>query len=76
MPMEVTNVAAYSPFIDKLPRAKEPTMNTQLTIRLFSALFACATTALLLSGIDGLAAAPATDALLSQMNAEAVRLAS
>lgn len=51
-------------------------MNTQLTIRLFSALFACATTALLLSGIDGLAAAPATDALLSQMNAEAVRLAS
>lgn len=51
-------------------------MKSTLTLRLFSALFACATTALMLSGIDGLAAAPAADALFSQMNAEAVRLAS
>jgi hypothetical protein len=37
---------------------------------------ALATTALMLSGIDGLAITPMPDALLSQVGAEAIRLAS
>lgn len=55
---------------------REHTMNTPYTSRFFSVLLALATTALMLSGIDGLAGTPTPDALLSQIGAEAVRLAS
>lgn len=51
-------------------------MNTPYTARFFSVLLALATTALMLGGIDGLAGTPTPDALLSQIGAEAVRLAS
>lgn len=51
-------------------------MNTPLTTRFFGVILACVTTAFLLGGIDGLATTPATDALLSQVHSEAVRLAS
>jgi hypothetical protein len=51
-------------------------MNTTHTTRFLSVLMALATTALMLSGIDGLAITPTPDALLSQIGAEAVRLAS
>jgi hypothetical protein len=58
------------------PQQREHTMNTTHTTRFLSVLMALATTALMLSGIDGLAITPMPDALLSQVGAEAIRLAS
>jgi hypothetical protein len=62
--------------IPSQPQPREHTMNTTHTTRFLSVLMALATTALMLSGIDGLAITPTADALLSQIGAEAVRLAS